>query len=323
MNFFYPVSIAPMMDRTDRHYRYFMRQISRSTLLYTEMVTTMAILHGDLDKLLGFTPEEKPLVLQVGGDNPQDLARCAKIAADWGYDEINLNVGCPSSRVQDGNFGACLMLQPERVADCVAKMIANSTIPVTVKHRIGVDDQDSYEDLVNFVNIVHQGGCERFSIHARKAWLQGLSPRENREIPPLRYDDVYRLKADFPHMWIEINGGIKTVPEINQHLEKVDAVMIGRTAYDYPYLFATIDRDFYHQNSLPPSRVEVVEKMLPYIDRWVAKGLKLHKITRHMLQLFHGKPGSRRWKQILTDGSSKPHADSTLVDRALKSVVTG
>jgi len=232
----YPVSVAPMMDYSDRHFRYFMRQMTKKALLYTEMINTQAIIHGDRHKLLDFSPLEKPVALQLGGDNPHQLAECAKIGQDWGYDEINLNVGCPSSRVQSGNFGACLMAQPEKVAKCVETMIEAVDIPVTVKHRIGIDNQDSYENMANFVKIVAEGGCQRFVVHARKAWLQGLSPKENRHIPPLRYEEVYRLKQEFPHLIIEINGGITTIEAIQTHLNYVDGVMIGRVACDNPYI---------------------------------------------------------------------------------------
>jgi tRNA-dihydrouridine synthase A len=304
-----PLSVAPMMDRTDRHFRYFLRLISRETLLYTEMVTTQAILHGDLDRLLGFSPEEKPLVLQLGGDNPQDLARCAKIAEDFGYDEVNLNVGCPSDRVQSGSFGACLMLRPEQVAECVSAMRAATHLPITVKHRIGVDDHDSYDEMLNFVKIVASAGCQRFSVHARKAWLKGLSPKENRDIPPLRYEDVYRLKQEL------------TLAETQKHLQKVDAVMIGRAAYDNPYLFAEADRLIFQSNDRPLTRHEVVEAMLPYIDYWtVQKQRKLHGLIRHMLQLFAGQPGSRVWKRILTEKASQPGASSEVVCEALAQV---
>ncbi|MGB7414082.1 MAG: tRNA dihydrouridine(20/20a) synthase DusA [Thermosynechococcaceae cyanobacterium] len=300
-----PISVAPMMDRTDRHFRYFMRQITRRTLLYTEMVTSAAILHGDRNHLLGFSPEEKPLSLQVGGDQPQDLATCARIAEEMGYDEINLNVGCPSSRVQSGHFGACLMMQPERVADCVAAMAAVTTLPVTVKHRIGVDECDRYEDMANFVQIVATAGCQRFTIHARKAWLQGLSPKKNRDVPPLRYDDVYRLKQDFPYLWIEINGGITTLAQTQMHLDAVDAVMIGRAAYDTPYLFATVDRDIFGDPAGVRERDAIATSMLPYIAHWTRQGVKLHSITRHMLQLYHSQPGSRIWKRYLTENSGQ------------------
>jgi tRNA-dihydrouridine synthase A len=312
-----------MMDRTDRHCRYFLRQISRRTLLYTEMVTSMAILHGDKHKLLGFDRAEHPLALQIGGDNPADLAQCAQIATDFGYDEVNLNVGCPSSRVQNGNFGACLMLQPDRVAECIAAMVAATKLPVTIKHRIGVDEADSYEDLVKFVSIVSQTGCQRFSVHARKAWLQGLSPKENREVPPLRYADVHRLKQDFPHLSIEINGGFTSLEQVHSQLQLVDAVMIGRAVYDNPYLLALVDRDIYGEATPPPSRHQIVTKMLPYIDTWTSKGLKLNSITRHMLQLFHGRAGSRIWKRLITEQSVLPGAGVAVVERALAEIPDG
>ncbi len=317
-----PLSIAPMMDRTDRHYRYFMRLITRHTLLYTEMVTSAAILHGDKEYLLGFSPKEKPLSLQVGGDNPKELAQCARIAEDMGYDEINLNVGCPSSRVQDGNFGACLMKNPLQVADCIAAMTNATNLPVTVKHRIGVDELDSYEDMTNFVRIVTSAGCQHFSVHARKAWLQGLSPKENRDIPPLRYGDVYRLKEEFPQLFIEINGGITNLEQTQEHLQFVDAVMIGRAAYDNPYLFSEADSLFYASQATPLSRHEVVEAMLPYIDYWLGKGFKLNKITRHMLQLFSGQPGSRVWKRFITENSCIPGNGLEVLRNALDEVAT-
>jgi tRNA-dihydrouridine synthase A len=319
---YYPVSVAPMMDRTDRHFRYFMRQITRHTLLYTEMVTTAAIMHGDKEHLLGFSPEEKPLVLQVGGDNPRELAECARIAEDMGYDEINLNVGCPSSRVQDGNFGACLMMQPQKVADCVAAMVAAVNIPVSVKHRIGVDDVDSYEDMAAFVNAIALSGCKIFNVHARKAWLKGLSPKENRDIPPLRYEDVHRLKADFPELFIEINGGLTTLAQVHEQLKSVDAVMIGRAAYDNPYLFSQIDTQFYGDVEMPRTRHQVVEAMLPYVEKWTGKGLKLHKITRHMLQLFAGQPGSRIWKQYIAEHSCRGAGDAEVLVQGLALVAS-
>jgi tRNA-dihydrouridine synthase A len=298
-----PLSIAPMMDYTDRHFRYFMRQITRRTLLYTEMITTAAILHGDREKILGFSPEEKPLALQLGGDNADDLAQCARIAEDMGYDEINLNVGCPSSRVRDGHFGACLMAQPKKVAKAVEAMQKAVTSPVTVKHRIGIDDRDRYEDMINFVRIVADAGCRRFTVHARKAWLKGLSPKENRTIPPLRYHDVHRLKQEFPHLFIEINGGIKTLEQVREQLKFVDAVMIGRAAYDNPFLFARVDRDIYQENTAPPTRQEVIEAMFPYIDFWLAKGWKLNAVSRHMLELFAGKAGSKAWKRHISENA--------------------
>lgn len=314
----YPLSIAPMMDRTDRHYRYFMRHITQRTLLYTEMVTTAAILHGDRTKLLGFSEIEKPLSLQLGGDNPVELAECARIAQDWGYDEVNLNVGCPSDRVQSGNFGACLMAQPQLVADCVAAMMAAADLPVTIKHRIGIDELDRYEDMANFVQTVAQAGCQRFTVHARKAWLQGLSPKENRDVPPLRYEDVHRLKQDFPQLTIEINGGLKTLEHAQAQLSAVDAVMIGRAAYDNPYIFAQADRTFYGSDTEPQSREAVAIAMLDYCDRWVAQGFKLNTVTRHMLQLFYGQPGSRIWKRVITENACRIGKGSEVIREALE-----
>jgi len=314
------LSVAPMMDRTDRHFRYFMRQITQRSLLYTEMVTAQAILHGDLNRLLGYTPAEKPLALQVGGDNPQQLAQCARLATEWGYDEINLNVGCPSSRVQNGNFGACLMAQPEQVADCVSAMQSATTLPVTVKHRIGIDHKDSYEDLLRFVTTVATTGCRRFTVHARKAWLQGLSPKDNRTIPPLRYGDVHRLKQDRPDLWVEINGGIITLEQAQTQLSHVDAVMIGRAAYDIPYLFAHADRLLDAEAPTPLSRHQVVRAMLPYIDQQISHSTRLQSITRHMLNLFHGQPGSRAWKRYITEHSHTSEADSSVVTAALEQV---
>jgi tRNA-dihydrouridine synthase A len=321
-NSVYLLSVAPMMERTDRHFRYFMRQITRRTLLYTEMVTTAAILHGDRQKLLGFDPLEKPLALQLGGDNPLDLAECARIGEDFGYDEINLNIGCPSSRVQNGNFGACLMATPHKVAEAVASMQQAVSIPVTVKHRIGIDDCDRYEDMANFVQIVAEAGCQRFTVHARKAWLSGLSPKENRDIPPLRYADVHRLKEDFPHLSIEINGGITRLEQVKEQLNFVDAVMIGRAASDNPYLFATVDGDFFGEDSTPPTRQEIVEAMLPYIEHWLAKGFKLNSITRHLLELFAHQPGSRLWRRIISENAHLPGANSEVLKKALESVLS-
>ena len=312
----HPLSVAPMMDRTDRHFRYFMRKITRRTLLYTEMVTSAAIMHGDRQQLLGFSLAEKPLALQIGGDCPSDLSLCARMAEDLGYDEVNLNVGCPSDRVQSGHFGACLMAQPDRVADCVAAMVQNTSIPITVKHRIGIDDLDRYEDMVHFVQTVAAAGCTRFSVHARKAWLQGLSPKENRDVPPLRYEDVYRLKQQFPDLAVEINGGIQTLEQAQKHLNFVDAVMVGRAAYDRPYLFSEVDRLFYGADEAPCSRQEVAEAMIPYVAEWMAKGFKPHKVTRHMLPLFAGQPGSRLWKRYITENSSKE--DPQVIQGALQ-----
>lgn len=306
-----------MMDRTDRHFRYFLRQITRKTLLYTEMVTTPAILRGDRPKLLNFSPEEKPLILQVGGDDPKALADCARIAEDWDYDGINLNVGCPSNRVQSGNFGACLMAEPERVARAVEAMRAASSLPVSVKHRIGIDDRDRYEDMESFVRTVAAAGCQYFSVHARKAWLQGLDPKQNRTVPPLRYKDVHRLKQSMPELFIEINGGFLNLDQAESQLADVDAVMIGRAAYDTPYLFAEADARFYHWPEPPRDRRAVAEAMLPYLDAWSSRGLKPHPITRHMLQLFAGQPGSRVWKRHITEQACKPGAGAEVIAHAL------
>lgn len=309
-----------MMDRTDRHYRYFMRQITRRTLLYTEMVTMQAIFYGDKERLLSFSPVEKPLILQVGGDDPKMLAYCAQVATDFGYDGINLNVGCPSDRVQSGNFGACLMAQPQRVAECVAAMMAATHLPVSVKHRIGIDDLDRYEDMAHFVQVVSTTGCRNFTVHARKAWLQGLSPRENRDVPPLRYSEVHRLKQEFPHLFIEINGGFKTLDQAQEQLCSVDAVMIGRAAYDLPYLFAEADQRIFGETASPLTRHQVIEAMLPYLEHWTARGIKLSSLTRHLLLLFTGQPGSRSWKRYLTEYSSKPGAGAEVVRTALAQV---
>ncbi|ELS02455.1 tRNA dihydrouridine synthase A [Xenococcus sp. PCC 7305] len=309
------------MDRTDRHYRYLMRQITKYTLLYTEMVTTPAIIHGDREKLLGFSPEEKPLVLQLGGDQPSELAECAKVAQDWGYDAVNLNVGCPSSRVQSGNFGACLMAKPQLVAAAISAMQKAVTIPVTVKHRIGIDDRDRYEDMAEFVRIVSEAGCRHFTVHARKAWLKGLSPKENRNVPPLRYEDVYRLKREFPHLFIEINGGIVELKQVTECLKSVDAVMIGRAAYDNPYLFATVDQEFYDSQAAIPRRQDIVEAMLPYIDHWMSRGGRLNSITRHMLQLFARQPGTKAWKRYISQNAFLPNSSSTTIKNALAEVI--
>ena len=315
-----PLSVAPMMDRTDRFCRVFLRQITRHTLLYTEMVTTQAIEHGDCERLLGFDPVEKPLALQLGGDDPAALARCARLGEQLGYDEINLNVGCPSDRVQQGRFGACLMADPGRVAEGVAAMREVVALPVTVKHRIGIDQLDRYEDMLHFVDTVAAAGCDRFSVHARKAWLSGLSPRENREIPPLRYEEVYRLKAERPHLQIEINGGIVTLAAAAAHLEKVDAVMIGRAAIDDPYLFAAADRRFFGARELVPSRREIVSGLLPFLDGWLSRGHKLQTLVRHTHGLFAGERGARTWRRAISEGAHAPGASPATLLSALAKI---
>lgn len=294
------VSIAPMMDRTDRHYRYFMRGITRRTLLYSEMITAAAIIHGDREHLLGFSGEERPLALQLASDDPDDLSRAVEIAEAYDYDELNLNCGCPSDKVQDAHIGACLMGEPALVARLVEAMRRSTGKPVTVKHRIGIDGLESYEDLRRFVRTVREAGPHRFTVHARIAILSGLSPKENREIPPLRYEDVYALKAEFPELKIEINGGFSTIDQIAGALDRVDAVMLGRAGYDNPFLLAGADRRFFASGSPPPSRRKVIERLIPYVEAWEAAGLSPHRILRHTLGLFLGERGSRRWKQLLS-----------------------
>lgn len=314
----WPLSIAPMMDRTDRHYRYYMRQITRHTLLYTEMITTAALLHGNHAKLLGFSTIEKPLALQLGGDNPAHLAACARLAEDWGYDEVNLNVGCPSDRVQNGHFGACLMAQPAVVARGVEAMRQATVLPVTVKHRIGIDDLDRYEDMANFVRIVADAGCDRFIIHARKAVLHGLSPHENRTVPPLRYADVYRLKAEFPALRIEINGGITSLAQAAAHLQHVDGAMLGRAAYDRPYLFATADARFFGDPTPPRTRRQVLAAMVGYLDAWIAQGLAPYRIIRHLLTLFAHQRAARLWRRCLSERAWRPETAVSALHEAIR-----
>jgi tRNA-dihydrouridine synthase A len=309
------ISIAPMMECTDRHYRYFIREITRRTLLYTEMVTQDAIIHGDREQLLGFDPVEHPIALQIGGSDPKKLAVCARIGEDWGYDEINLNVGCPSDRVQAGRFGACLMKEPLLVQDCLRAMRESVKIPVTIKTRIGVDDQDSYEALCDFVRVILSSGVKEIIVHARKAWLKGLSPKENREIPPLRYDLVYQLKKDFPEVAMVINGGIVNLDAVDEHLKQVDGVMLGRAAYTDPYLLSEVDSRYYGDHKITPSREQIIENMLPYIDKHLAAGGRLHQITRHMMGLFHGVDGARVWRRWLSVECVKPPANSSTLKK--------
>lgn len=316
------VSIAPMMGWTDRHARYFLRLITKHSLLYTEMVTTGALLHGNREKFLAFHEAEHPLALQLGGSDPAALAECAKIAEQSSFDEVNLNVGCPSDRVKSGSFGACLMAQPELVADCVAAMKAVTTLPVTVKCRIGIDDMESYQALKDFVDTVAQAGCETFIVHARKAWLQGLSPKQNREIPPLKYEFVHQLKSERPDLTIIINGGIKTIESVKQQLHFVDGVMIGREAYHNPFILAPVDSDIYQDASaVIPGREQVVQHMCEYIDREQADGVALHSITRHMLGLFQGCRGAKAWRRYLSENTHRPDADSSVVKTALSLVM--
>ena len=312
-------SIAPMLDWTDRHYRYFARLMSANALLYTEMVTTGAILHGRGD-YLAYNQEEHPLALQLGGSNPAELARCAKLAAERGYDEVNLNVGCPSDRVQNGRFGACLMAEPELVAECVDAMKQVVDIPVTVKTRIGIDEQDSYEFLTHFIDTVMAKGCGEFIIHARKAWLQGLSPKENREIPPLDYDRVYQLKRDYPTLNISINGGITSLEQAKTHLQYLDGVMVGREAYQNPYILAQVDQLLCGSQKAVISREAVIETMLPYIEAHLQAGGRLNHITRHMIGLFQGLPGARAWRRYLSENAHKNGAGIEVVKQAYQSI---
>lgn len=299
------ISIAPMMDWTDRHCRHFHRQLTKHTWLYTEMVTTGAMLHGDLRRHLDFDQVEHPVALQLGGSEPEDLAKCAKLGEQWGYDEINLNCGCPSERVQRGAFGACLMAEPKLVADCVKAMRDAVSIDVTVKHRIGINEVDSYEFMRDFVGEIADAGCGTFIVHARNAILKGLSPKENREIPPLNYDYVYQLKRDFPALEIIVNGGVKNYAEIDLHLQHVDGVMLGREAYHNPYLMAEFDARYYQETLPILSRHEVLQAMIPYVqtqlDLHAQYGLKLNSITRHMLGLMAGLAGARLFRQTLSD----------------------
>ena len=309
-----------MMDWTDRHCRYLLRLISENSLLYTEMVTTQALLHGDRDRFLRFDSSEHPVALQLGGSDPLALAECARLGMDYGYDEINLNVGCPSDRVQSGRFGACLMAEPGLVAECVAAMLNAVALPVTVKCRIGIDRRDSFDELAGFISEVNGAGCDTFIVHARKAFLQGLSPKENRTVPPLKYDYVYRIKQQFPDLEIIINGGITDMDSAEAHLGQVDGVMLGRVAYHEPYLLAGVDARFYDDARRIPSREEIVHKMLEHIDRELAEGTQLKHITRHMLGLYAGEPGARHWRRYLGHFVHKPDAGTEVVLEALEKV---
>ncbi len=318
--FYRAVCIAPMLDWSDRHCRYFHRLLSNHIVLYTEMVTTGALMNGDVQRHLDYSPQEHPLALQLGGSSVQDLTFCSKMAEDYGYDEVNLNVGCPSDRVQNGRFGACLMAEPELVAECIATMQQVVNIPVTVKSRIGIDDRDSYAELVNFIAKVADGGCGTFILHARKAWLSGLSPKQNRDIPPLRYDIVQQIKQDFPRLEIIINGGIKSLEQSIELMQGVDGVMIGREAYHNPYLLAEVDKLIYQQDTPVISRKEVVFALLPYIQEQLAAGVRLHSITRHILGLFHGVQGARAWRRHLSTYGPRVGADENVVLQALELV---
>ncbi|MEP1213891.1 MAG: tRNA dihydrouridine(20/20a) synthase DusA [Marinobacter sp.] len=312
--------VAPMMDWTTTHYRYLARQLSRHTLLYTEMVTTGALIHGDTARFLRHSEAEYPLALQLGGSNPQELAHCAGLAEQYGFSEVNLNVGCPSDRVQNNMIGACLMACPDKVAEGVRAMINATGLPVTVKHRIGIDDRESWEDLCEFIEKVAEAGCRTFIVHARIAILEGLSPKENRDIPPLKYDWVYRLKARYPHLEIVINGGIKTFDECHQHLEHTDGVMLGREAYHNPWLLAGVDSEFFGQPGPAQSRHGVLRSVLPFIQDELDRGVYLTHMSRHLMGLFHGQPGGRQFRRYISENAHKPGSGIEVIEQAMARV---
>lgn len=310
-------TLAPMMEWSTSDCRTFWRLLTKKAVLYSEMVTTGALLHGDRSRFLDYNACEHPLALQLGGSDPIALAECTRIAEDWGYDEVNLNCGCPSDRVQNGMIGACLMAEPNLVAECIAAMQNAVKIPVTVKHRIGIDDMDDYEGLVKFVSTIAETGCNTFIVHARKAWLKGLSPKENREVPPLQYNTVYQLKQDFPHLNIIINGGIKTLEESKNLLCAVDGVMIGREAYSNPYLLAEVDQQIYGVNAPVVTRSDVMQNFMLYCTEELAKGTRLNHLTRHVLGLYQGLPGARHFRRIISEQAHKPGAGIEVLERAL------
>ncbi len=313
-------AVAPMMEWTDRHCRYFLRLISKRTFLYTEMVTAEAVLYGDRMRVLGFDPAEHPLALQLGGSDAKRLGEAAKIGADWGYDEINLNVGCPSDRVQSGRFGACLMTEPALVGECVAEMAARSGLPVTVKCRIGIDDQDTEESLDRFIDEVAAAGCRSFIVHARKAWLKGLSPKENRDVPPLDYRRVYRLKERRGDLEIILNGGIESFPAAKAELTHVDGVMLGRAAYADPYLLAEVDREVFGEERAVPSRLDVLDAFRTYVEEELRRGVRLNAMTRHILGLFHGQPRARAFRRHLAENAHRDGAGIEVFDAARRIV---
>ena len=306
-------TVAPMLDWTDRHCRYFHRLLTKQAVLYTEMVTTGALLHGDHERHLRFNQEEHPVALQLGGSDPQDMVECARLAEAYGYDEVNINVGCPSERVQRGAFGACLMAEPDLIAECVTAMQAAVSIPITVKNRIGIDDQDDYGGLHQFISTVSQAGCQTFIIHARKAWLKGLSPKENRDIPPLRYELVYQIKQEFPALEIIINGGITTLEQCQQHLQHVDGVMVGREAYHNPWLLAQVDPLIYGTDAPFLDRKAAFEAFLDYVQAQQAAGVALNHMSRHILGLFQGMPGARAFRRLISENAHKQSAGIALL----------
>jgi len=323
-------SVAPMLDHTDRHFRLLFRQISRHSLLYTEMVVAQALHHarrqpgadqpgGRLERLIGFDPAERPLALQVGGDNPQLLAEATHLAADWGYDEINLNVGCPSEKVQRGRFGACLMAQPQLVARCVEAMAGASALPVTVKHRIGIDGHDSYAELVAFVDALASAGCQRFAVHARKAWLNGLDPKQNRTIPPLRYELVQQLKTDRPQLTIDLNGGLQTLEDCRQQLRHLDGVMVGRAAYDHPLRWGLVDAAIHGDHHQPAVKAStVVRGLIPHAERWRSRGGRLWPMARHLVHVVEAVSGARHWRAALTRSAAAREAGPEVLEAAAR-----
>jgi len=313
-------SVAPMLDWTDKHCRYFHRLLTKNALLYTEMVTTGAVLHGNPERFLAFNDNESPVAFQLGGSNPEDLAKCAQLVEQYGFNEVNLNVGCPSDRVQNGRFGACLMAEPKLVAECVSAMREVVSIPVTVKSRIGIDEQDSYEELVEFISTIANAGCQDFIIHARKAWLKGLSPKQNRDVPPLCYDTVYQIKKDFPDLNVSLNGGVTSLSAANEILQNVDGVMVGREAYHNPYILAEVDAQIYAEQGEIKTRHQVVMELIPYIQQHLIDGGRLHNITRHILGLFHGVPGARAWRRCLSEKAPKKGANEAVLLEALNSI---
>ncbi|MBU3070850.1 tRNA dihydrouridine(20/20a) synthase DusA [Aestuariicella sp. G3-2] len=313
-------TVAPMMEWSDRHCRYLWRLISRHAVLYTEMVTTGALLHADPERFLRYNPSEHPLALQLGGSNPADLATCSKMAEDWGYDEVNLNCGCPSDRVQNGMIGAILMAHPEKVADCIKAMQDAVSIDVTVKHRIGIDDMEDYPGMAHFVETIAKTGCKTFIVHARKAWLQGLSPKENREVPPLRYDMVHQLKREFPELEIVINGGLHTLEQCEEQVTGLDGVMVGREAYSNPYLLAEVDKRFYHDEHPIPSRQEIASQFVAYCQEQMNEGQLLKYMTRHVLGLFQGLPGARRFRRHISENAHKQDASIAVLEDAISLV---
>jgi tRNA-dihydrouridine synthase A len=312
-------SIAPMMDCSDRHARYFLRLFSSRILLYTEMITAAAILHGDREHLLGFNPEEHPLAVQLGGSDPEQLYRAAQICAEFQYDEINLNCGCPSDRVQSGMFGACLMQDPVLVADCVSALRSASDLPVTVKHRTGIDQQDDYDRFAGFAAAQLDAGAQALIVHARNAWLQGLNPKQNREIPPLNYDWVYRLKGDFADCEIIINGGINSLDACLEHLQQVDGVMLGREPYKNPFMLHNVDPVIFDQAQLEvPDRIAMLQRMYPYIEQQLVQGLPLTRVVRHLVGLFHGEPNGRRWRRYLSENAYRENAGIETLQQAVR-----